>query len=201
MRHSHAHAARPGSPHLAEGLTGPLPLESGQVGMVLELISRCYAEYALTLNLDDECEQHLRDPGAYFRGHGGEYWVVTDEAGVVRATAALDLRPIGTGGAKIAELKSMYVDHALRRRGVGRAMTRHVIEAARAAGCRVIELWSDTRFEAAHRMYESLGFERFDRRDIHDSNNSSEWGYRLELAPGRAAAEAGSGAGSGGGGV
>lgn len=170
---------------LVEGIAAPDPIGPGDLPMVCELIDRCYQEYGLHLNLDDECEQHLRDPGSYFRAVGGEFWVVRDETGTVRATAALHLHG-GEGGSadgtgSVGELKSMYVDHAWRRRGVGRALTRHVIAAARRAGCGVMELWSDTRFEAAHRMYESLGFERVGERAIEDSNNSREFGYRLEL--------------------
>lgn len=150
--------------------------------MVHSLIARCYEEYGLRLCLDDECEQHLQEPGSYFRAGGGDFWVVHDETGVVRATVALHVHPAVAGSdATAGELKSMYVDHSWRRRGVGRALTLHVLAAARAAGCSVMELWSDTRFEPAHRMYESLGFIRHGVRDIIDSNNSREFGYRLEL--------------------
>lgn len=143
---------------------------------VVALIARCYGEFGLTLNLNDACEAHLADPGAHFRAGGGEYWVMTDEAGEVRATCALWLER-GPGGVR-AELKSMYVDPSWRRRGVGRALTRRVMEAARTAGARELELWSDTRFEPAHRMYESLGFVRWGEREVDDSNNSREFGYR-----------------------
>lgn len=143
------------------------------------LIDRCYREYGIALNLEDACEAHLKDPGAYFRAGGGEFWVLADDAGVVRATCALWLDR--AGAEPQAELKSMYVDQSLRRRGIGRAMTRWVIDAACEAGARELRLWSDTRFEPAHRMYESLGFVRCGLRDIDDSNNSREWGYVLKL--------------------
>lgn len=147
--------------------------------MLYDLIARCYREYGLTLNLADECEQHLAEPIEYFHAHGGELWALDDEAGVVRASAALYVH--AEGAERTGELKCMYVDPAWRRRGIGRRLTEHVMKAARAAGCARMELWSDTRFEAAHRMYESLGFARFDRRAINDSNNSEEWGYRRSL--------------------
>lgn len=145
---------------------------------VFDLIGRCYHQYGLVLNLDDECEQHLRDPGAYFRAHGGDFWVVEDVPGRISGTAALylhaDRRPL-------AELKSMYVDPARRRQGLGSRLTRMVMARARESGCREMELWSDTRFAAAHAMYEALGFRRFGRRDIVDSNNSAEFGFRRLL--------------------
>ncbi|MBL8745605.1 MAG: GNAT family N-acetyltransferase [Phycisphaerae bacterium] len=155
------------------------PLRPDEVPRLLDLIRCCYAEYGLTLNLQDECERHLADPINYFRAQGGDLWVLPDQEGAVRASGALYLHRHQP--APIAELKCMYVDPSLRRRGIGRSITEHILNAARLAGCNTIELWSDTRFEAAHRMYEASGFERFGRRDIADSNNSSEWGYRRTL--------------------
>ena len=145
------------------------------------LIDVCYREYGLTLNLSDPCEHHLADPGHHFRSHGGEFWVVIDDSNVVRATVALHIRSSALAGANLAELKSLYVDPTWRRQGWGRRLTLWVMDAARAIRCREIELWSDTRFAAAHALYESLGFKRFGRRDVEDSNNSSEWGYRRPL--------------------
>lgn len=165
-------------PHAIPGLR---TLRREDEPAVFALIARCYAQYGLTLNLDDECEQHLRDPGAYFRGHGGDFWVVDDGAGGIAGTAALDLNT--QQDPPLAELKSMYVDPARRRQGLGSRLTRYVMERARAAGCRDMELWSDTRFDAAHAMYESLGFRRCGRRDIVDSNNSAEFGFRRSLHP------------------
>lgn len=156
------------------------PIRAGEEALVHALIAACYREFGLVLNLDDGCEAHMRDPGAYFRAHGGEFWVVADDRGVVRATVAMVVHD--EGGGRAAELKSLYVGSAWRRRGVGRWLTLHVIGEARRAGCVALVLWSDTRFGPAHRLYESMGFARFGRRDIEDSNASSEWGYRMELS-------------------
>lgn len=157
----------------------PVPLEPRDLPQVYALIAACYEQFGFRLNLDDECEQHLKDPRAYFRAHGGEFWVVHDNVHVVRATAALylheDQQP------PLAELKSMYVDIAWRRRGVGSMLTKMVMEEARRRGCAEMELWSDTRFTPAHAMYESLGFIRFGERAIQDSNNSVEFGFRTRL--------------------
>lgn len=156
----------------------PRPIRPVDVPQVLALIGDCYREYGLTLNLDDDCEKHIREPVGYFRAHGGEYWVVPVD-GRVMATVAMTVDP---GPAPpVAELKSMYVDRTLRRRGMGSRLVNLVLDAARAAGCGEVELWSDTRFTAAHAMYESLGFVRSGWRELNDSNNSAEYGYRLRL--------------------
>jgi putative acetyltransferase len=53
---------------------------------------------------------------------------------------------------------------------------------ARRAGVRRMLLWSDTRFVEAHRLYRSMGFRQLDEpRDLHDSNNSVEYGFEREL--------------------
>lgn len=49
-------------------------------------------------------------------------------------------------------------------------------------------LWSDTRFEDAHRLYERLGFQRGGERELDDVNETTE--YRYERAVGGAAPEA-----------
>lgn len=159
----------------------PTLLVDADVPGLIALIDVCYQGYGLRLNLSDPCEQHLQDPGAYCRKSGGEFWVVRDEAGHVRASAALHVH--GEGADREGELKSMYVHPDWRRQGWGRRLTQLVMDEARRRGCSRMELWSDTRFDAAHAMYESLGFRRFGEREIEDSNDSREYGYRLALEP------------------
>lgn len=158
----------------------PRPIRPGEEALVHALIDRCYREHGLVLDLADECEHHLLDPTSSFRAAGGEFWVVADDTGAIRATAALSLHR-ASQGPPVAELKSMYVDPAWRRRGWGRRLTNHVMAAARTAGCVRMELWSDTRFTAAHAMYAALGFVPAGRREVHDSNNSAELGFSRDL--------------------
>jgi GNAT superfamily N-acetyltransferase len=44
--------------------------------------------------------------------------------------------------------------------GIGRAMMAHAIEECRKAGCYKLALSSNVKRAAAHKFYESLGFER-----------------------------------------
>ncbi|MEA2310207.1 MAG: hypothetical protein QOE28_175 [Solirubrobacteraceae bacterium] len=60
-----------------------------------------------------------------------------------------------------------YLDHLVvapdwRRRGIGRALMRHAIERARAAGASRIDLTAGETKEAAHALYRSLGFQERD---------------------------------------
>lgn len=141
---------------------------------ILALIGEVYREYDCVLNAEED-ERHQLEPGAYFRAHGGEFWVVEEE-GVIRATVAVMLDDDeGDAG----ELKSLYVHPSLRRQGWGRKLTMLAIDYARANGKQKMILWSDTRLLDAHRLYRSMGFRDMGVRDLHDSNNSVEYGFEL----------------------
>ncbi|MCC6906404.1 MAG: GNAT family N-acetyltransferase [Phycisphaerales bacterium] len=156
------------------------PVTTDDLEDIYRLIGDIYREYGMTLVLADEAEQHLADPGAYFRKNGGEFWVVRDARdGRLIATAAVHLHEEDQN---TAELKSLYVHRDHRRGGFGRALTTLAMRYARSRGRRRFVLWSDTRLTAAHAMYESMGFVRCGERDIVDSNNSHEYGFEIALS-------------------
>jgi putative acetyltransferase len=140
---------------------------------ILALIGEIYREYDCVLDAEGE-ERHLLEPGPYFRAHGGEFWVVL-EAGRVSATAAVLLHEDS------GELKSLYVHSSLRRQGWGRRLTELAIDYARSHARPRMILWSDTRFTRAHRLYRAMGFQQTGRRDLHDSNNTVEYGFEKSL--------------------
>ena len=72
----------------------------------------------------------------------------------------------------------------LRGAGQGRRLLLHAVDWARARGCERVELWSDTRFDQAHRLYERLRFRRAGARKLADVNETTE--YRYERAIGEA---------------
>lgn len=72
-------------------------------------------------------------------------------------------RPAGTGGLKevapgVAEIKRMYTDPAFRGNGVARAVLGRLIDDARAAGYRRLQLESAAWMVEAHALYRSFGF-------------------------------------------
>ena len=93
----------------------PRPTVPEDVPGILNLIAGIYAEYDCVLDAEND-ERHLLEPGAYFRAHGGEFWVV-EENGVIRATVAVMLHD------DAGELKTLYVHPSLRRQGLGRALS------------------------------------------------------------------------------
>jgi GNAT superfamily N-acetyltransferase len=56
------------------------------------------------------------------------------------------------------ELKRLYVRRDHRGQGLATALIGLVERQAAGLGAREVELWSDTRFEDAHRRYEALGY-------------------------------------------
>jgi N-acetylglutamate synthase-like GNAT family acetyltransferase len=140
---------------------------------ILKLISEIFAEYGCVLDAENE-DTHLLNPGPYFRERGGEFWVV-EEQGKIVATAAVVLHD------EAGELKCLYVHRSLRRRGWGRKLTKLGMDYARQAGKERMIVWSDTRFREAHRLYSRMGFTQRGVRELHDSNNSIEYGFEVPL--------------------
>jgi len=150
------------------------PTVPRDVPAILALIGEVFREYDCVLDARNE-DTHLLDPGPYFRARGGEFWVIEDQR-TIRATAGVLLHE------DAAELKALYVHRSLRRQGWGRRLTELAIEYTLRSGRRRMILWSDTRFHEAHRLYVRVGFRPFGRRDLHDSNNTTEIGFERELS-------------------
>lgn len=59
-----------------------------------------------------------------------------------------------------AWIEDVVVDEAARGRGVGEALNRAALDAARSRGCKTVDLTSRPSREAANRLYQRLGFVR-----------------------------------------
>jgi putative acetyltransferase len=156
-------------------MSEPRPVRDEDGAAVLSLIREVLSEYHCVPELDG-VDRHLLSPGPFFRGRGGEFWVV-EEAGRMIATAAVMLHPDS------GELKCLYVHLSARRRGWGRRLTEMAVAHAHRAGRTRFILWTDTRFHGAHRLYERVGFQRFGVRELDDINHTREFGYARTLTP------------------
>ena len=139
----------------------------------IALISACWAEYPdCVFDLDGEVPE-LRALATYFRAKGGALWVAEDGGRIAGMVGVSPSGPPGTW-----EIGKLYVDRALRARGVAAALLARAEGHARAAGATRLELWSDTRFERAHAFYEKHGFVRMGPiRALGDKSNSIEFHY------------------------
>ncbi len=144
---------------------------------LIGLVAACWAEYpGCILNVDGE-EPWMRAPASSFDERGGRLWVVERQGRVV---ASVGLKPAHEPGG--IELKTLYVALHARRLGLGNRLTELVEAEARRRGAAFIDLWSDTRFTDAHRLYKRRGYQRDPiTRELHDLSNTVEYYFRKDL--------------------
>lgn len=138
----------------------------------IDLIGACWAEYpGCVMDVDGEVPE-LRALASYYAAQSGALWV--HEAGGVVA-GMVGTKPLGDGAWEICK---MYVSAALRGRGVAQALIEAAEGFARGRGAVAMKLWSDTRFDRAHRFYEKLGYLRDGPiRALNDLSNTLEFAY------------------------
>lgn len=148
---------------------------------LIALIGGVYAEYpgcVLDLPGVDADLPRMRDA---IDGSGGEFWVVERDGEIV---ACAGWAPHLVDGRAGGELKRLYVRSDQRGSGLGRWLVERVEAAARADGAEVVELWSDTRFLDAHRLYTRLGYEPTgETRELHDPSETTEYRFVRTLTP------------------
>jgi putative acetyltransferase len=144
---------------------------------LIQLIGTIFAEYpGCVLDVDGEMPE-LRKPRSATAADSGRWWVAEVDGEIVGSVAIV---PADKGA---LELKRLYVSAAARRRGLGARLVELVESEARVREATTLILWTDTRFEDAHRLYARLGFLRGDRtRALNDLSNTIEYHYVKELA-------------------
>ena len=142
-------------------LPGLRPVRAEEALAVQDLIGGCFAEYpGCVLDLDD-LDAWMVSPA------DRPLWVVPSSVVPGRLDGCVC---VGTG----AELKSLYVRKAARGAGWGTSLVNLAVR----NGAR--ELWSDTRFADAHRLYERLGWVRQPgTRDLNDPSSTTEYQFTL----------------------
>lgn len=154
----------------------PRPVRDGDAQDLIGLITLCFADY----------------PGCFFDPHGdmpdivrpahsrlateGLFLVVEDGQGRIGACAGVDFPSSG-----VAELHRLYVRPDLAGQGIGKLLTRRLEDFARSRGAARMEMWSDTRFLRAHRLYEGLGYRRGITRSLGDVSGSREFHFAKDL--------------------
>lgn len=158
-------------------LPGLRLMSLADVEAMIGLVEATFGEYrGCVLDLDG-VDADLPDLPSRLRTAGGEGWVVEQDG---RVLAMVGWTPVDED---TGELKRLYVDASARRRGLGEALVSLVVDAVRATGRGRVELWSDTRFTDAHRLYARLGFVRQpETRDLDDPSNTTEYRYLRNLS-------------------
>ncbi len=152
-----------------------MPATSADAPGVVDLIGRVYAEYRFVYDPRVEVPDLFRFDEHYAAPRGA-FFVVRDGARVVGSVGVERL------DGHSAELHRLYLDANLRGRGTGRALAEAVLDWCRAEKISRMILWSDTRFEQAHRLYERMGFERRGERTLPDDlNDTREYGFERSV--------------------
>ena len=141
---------------------------------VIDLIRRVFVEYGWIWDEASEVPDLLRwHP--YEPPHGA-FYVVRGRDRVV-GSVGVDRSAAGT-----AELHRLYLDPALRGRGYGDALVETILGWCRDERVPSLDLWSDTRFTHAHRLYLRHGFRQTGERTLAgDINHTREYHFEREV--------------------
>jgi GNAT superfamily N-acetyltransferase len=145
------------------------------------LIARCWADYPGSVYDRHGEMAPLDDIQAYYEAMGGIHWsVIRDD----RIVGCLGAAPIESEVGQAWEMTKMYVTPLQRRSGFARLLVGLAEEHAAERGADQMILWTDTRFQTAHRFYEHLGYQTDNRtRAIDDLSRSVEYFYSKRLEP------------------
>lgn len=109
------------------------------------------------------------------QARGGRAFVAEVDAQVVGCVA---IEPSENG----CELHRLYVSPSHWGTSIGHLLMNAAEAEATARGASAIELWSDTKFDRAHRFYECRGYVRHaTTRELHDRSQTVEFYFRRVL--------------------
>lgn len=139
---------------------------------VIALIGACWSQYpGVILDVDGEMPE-LRALASHYAGKGGALWVAEADGHVAGMIATV---PHEAGVWEICRVYTLPSTHGS---SLGRRLLGGAEAHAPAAGATRLVLWSDTRFQRAHRFYEKHGYVRHGPvRVLRDASNSLEFGY------------------------
>ncbi|GEM_PF-111376 len=116
--------------------------------------------------LSDQYIASLRDVAGRVRS--GDVWVAADDAGEILGTVWVSRpnRPLaGIARPGETDFRQLAVAPSARGRGIGEALTRHVIALARERGSHRVVMNSGPEMVGAHALYAKLGFRRLPERE------------------------------------
>jgi GNAT superfamily N-acetyltransferase len=147
--------------------------EMADLDRLTQIIRETIESYGYIFELEVELPDFLDYEGFYGQ-HKGELYVIEVD-GVIAGCGALKLDK------SIPYLSRIYVDERFRGLGYGKAIVQFLMDRNEKLGNDELELWSDTLFRTAHKMYESMGYVFTGRvRPLGDINNCYEYHYVLK---------------------
>ena len=128
------------------------PAQENDTQAIVDLVGGIYREYGFEICLEDAESDLARVKDVY---PPGSFMVLVDTDETIRATVALT--PC-LERANVSWLKRLYLDASLRGGGHANDLLDWALTRSSALKRFRVELWSDIRFERAHRFYEKHGF-------------------------------------------
>ena len=151
------------------------PATRADAGGVIDLIGRIFAEYGWIWNPAAEVPDLFRWTPHYEPPHGA-FFVVRQPDRIVGSVG------VDRVDGNTAELHRLYLEPSVRGRGLGDALVETVLDWCRGNGISRVVLWSDTRFEHAHRLYLRRGFRQTGERELpEDANQTREYGFERDV--------------------
>lgn len=127
--------------------------DAGRLAMLLDGGS-------LTVKEDPGDVASYREALSEILSSSGQEVLVAESGGeVVGMCQLIVFRHVQHRGGRCAEIESVHVDQAWRRRGVGSTLMSEAVRRARDAGCYRVQLTSNAARVDAHRWYLRLGFD------------------------------------------
>jgi GNAT superfamily N-acetyltransferase len=115
----------------------------------------------------------LRAPASHFAGLGGALWVAEADGAIVGMIGVAHEPSEGNW-----RIGRMYMAPATRGSGLAQSLLAMAEGYARTEGATRLSLYSDTRFDRAHRFYEKMSYLREGPVHVmHDKSNSLEFSY------------------------
>lgn len=171
------------------------PVRDRDADGLIALVSEAYAQYpGCVLDLPG-VDADLVTPATSAERAGTTLWVVEHSGRIVGSVGAGRLIPADEPGPNgigpdqtrteepgTVELKRLYVAASHRRRGLAGGLIERVEHHAVGVGAATVDLWSDTRFTEAHRLYERRGYRRTGRtRELGDPSQTTEYHFQRDI--------------------
>ena len=149
------------------------PARDDDAAGLIALVGACFVDFPGCILAVDLEMPHLKAMDTAFSRLRGRAWVAERDGTVV---GVIGVKP--AAASRTMELSTLYVGHAVRRRGLAARLVALVEAEARERSAQWVELWTDTRFTNAHRLYESLSYQKLpETRALEDLSDSIEYHY------------------------
>lgn len=152
------------------------PARDADADDAIVIVARCFGQFpGCYLDLADT-DADLLSFASTARDQGGQAWAAEFAGTVVGIAKAIPL------DGDEWEIGRVYVRPDRQGLGLGRNLVKWIEADVMRRSARRLVLWSDTRFEPAHRFYAALGFQQLPgTRSLNDPSGSIEYHFAKDL--------------------